>query len=51
VAENFLKTCLGGRAEPYGADLAGSTIEAPFGAAFTPGLEAALKQAGRPAGP
>ena len=42
VAENFLSRCLGGRAEPYGEELKASTMQAPHGAEFTPGLQAAL---------
>jgi dipeptidyl aminopeptidase/acylaminoacyl peptidase len=47
TAENFLKACLGGRAEPYGTAFEGSSITAPFGAQFTPGLAPALQAAGR----
>ena len=43
VTENFLATCLGGRAEPIGATVKSSSARVPVGAAFTPGLEAALK--------
>lgn len=43
VTENFLATCLGGRAEPIGATVKSSSAQVPVGAAFTPGLEAALK--------
>lgn len=43
VAEGFLAECLGGRAEPIGGDLAGSSISVPEGAAAIPGLPAALK--------
>jgi dipeptidyl aminopeptidase/acylaminoacyl peptidase len=43
VTENFLATCLGGRAEPIGATIKSSSAQVPVGAAFTPGLEAALK--------
>ncbi|MDP3748045.1 MAG: S9 family peptidase [Phenylobacterium sp.] len=43
VAEHFLERCLGGRAEPFGAALAKTSMTVPHGAAFAPGLEAALK--------
>jgi len=43
VTENFLATCLGGRAEPIGLTVKSSSAQVPVGAAFTPGLEAALK--------
>ncbi|MEO7564528.1 MAG: S9 family peptidase [Sphingomicrobium sp.] len=43
VAENFLATCLGGRAEPIGGDLKGSSIKVPDGASNVAGLSAALK--------
>jgi dipeptidyl aminopeptidase/acylaminoacyl peptidase len=43
VTENFLATCLGGRAEAIGATVKSSSAQVPVGAAFTPGLEAALK--------
>ena len=42
IAEHFLSKCLGGPAEPYGDDLAGSRVELKAGAQFIPGLEAAL---------
>ena len=42
VAENFLKPCLGGRAEAIGDATKGSSIKVPEGAANVPGLEAAL---------
>ncbi|WP_447761204.1 S9 family peptidase [Sphingopyxis panaciterrae] len=42
VAEHFLAQCLGGRAEPYGRDLANSGIEIRTGASLVPGLEQAL---------
>jgi dipeptidyl aminopeptidase/acylaminoacyl peptidase len=42
VAEHFLAACLGGRAEAYGAVLEGSSLTAPHGAEFAPGLAAAL---------
>jgi len=42
VAENFLQQCLGGRAEPIGGALGASSARVPHGAAFVPGLAAAL---------
>ncbi|MDZ5648282.1 S9 family peptidase [Nitrospirillum sp. BR 11828] len=42
AAEQFLGACLGGRAEPFGTALKGSSITVPDGAQFTPGLAAAL---------
>jgi dipeptidyl aminopeptidase/acylaminoacyl peptidase len=38
VAENFLATCLGGRAEPIGATLAASTAQIVTGAEYVKGL-------------
>ncbi len=43
VAEGFLAQCLGGRAQPIGDDLAGSSISVPEGAAGVPGLAEAMK--------
>jgi dipeptidyl aminopeptidase/acylaminoacyl peptidase len=43
IAEGFLSRCLGGRAQPIGDDLAGSSITVPEGADGVPGLAAALK--------
>ena len=43
VTENFLAGCLKGRAEPIGDTVQKSSAKVPAGAAFTPGLEAALK--------
>ena len=43
VAENFLASCLKGRAEPIGNALQGSTAQVKQGAQFVPGLEAAVK--------
>jgi dipeptidyl aminopeptidase/acylaminoacyl peptidase len=43
VAEGFLGQCLGGRAEPIGADFTGSSISVPTGAEGVPGLVEALK--------
>jgi len=42
VAEAFLARCLGGRVEPIGDDLAGSSLTAPVGAEIVPGLAEAL---------
>jgi dipeptidyl aminopeptidase/acylaminoacyl peptidase len=42
VTENFLATCLGGRAEPIGAVLESSTAEVRHGAAFASGLQQAI---------
>lgn len=44
VTEAFLAAHLGGRYEPLGADLAGSSLTAPVGAEYVPGLAAALAQ-------
>ena len=41
VAEAFLAPILGGRAEPFGNDLQGSTVEALAGAEFIPGFREA----------
>jgi dipeptidyl aminopeptidase/acylaminoacyl peptidase len=43
AAEEFLATCLGGRVEPVGDDLRGSTITVPTGGELLPGLRAALE--------
>jgi dienelactone hydrolase len=43
VTDNFLVTCLGGRAEQIGAIVKCSSAQVPVGAASTPGLEAALQ--------
>ena len=42
VAESFLADCLGGRVEPIGDDLEGSSITVPVGAADVAGLEELL---------
>ncbi len=42
VAEGFLSQCLGGRFEPTGADLDGSSLKVPVGATNVPGLAEAL---------
>jgi dipeptidyl aminopeptidase/acylaminoacyl peptidase len=43
VAEGFLGTCLGGRAEPIGNAFDGSSVQVPEGAAGVPGLAEALQ--------
>ncbi|WP_028918413.1 S9 family peptidase [Pseudoxanthomonas sp. J35] len=43
IAENFLARCLGGRAQPIGEDLAGSSATAPVGAEGVDGLAEALQ--------
>ncbi|WP_434416330.1 alpha/beta fold hydrolase [Nannocystis pusilla] len=43
AAEGFLGTCLGGRVEPIGKDLTGSSITVPVGADIVPGLPEALR--------
>jgi hypothetical protein len=40
VAENFLASCLKGRAEPIGNTLAGSTAQVREGASYVTGLAA-----------
>ena len=47
ASEQFLGKCLGGRAEPFGTALAGSSITVPYGAQFAPGLADALAGAGK----
>ena len=47
IEEAFLAGILGGRAEPFGKDLQGSTLTVPSGAERIPGLAEALKAAGR----
>lgn len=42
VAENFLKGCIGGRAEPIGDTVRASSARVPHGAQFAPGLSEAL---------
>jgi dipeptidyl aminopeptidase/acylaminoacyl peptidase len=42
AAEHFLAACLGGRAEPFGEALQGSSIQVPHGVHYAPGLAAAL---------
>ncbi|MBW2452940.1 MAG: S9 family peptidase [Deltaproteobacteria bacterium] len=43
VAELFLADCLGGKAQPLGDDLRGSSLQVPVGADEVSGLAAALK--------
>ena len=43
IAENFLTTCVGGRAEPIGDDAKGAALAVPDGAGNVPGLKDALK--------
>jgi dipeptidyl aminopeptidase/acylaminoacyl peptidase len=43
AAEEFLASCLGGRVEPVGDDLAGSSITVPAGGDLLPGLQSALE--------
>ncbi|MDH3418654.1 MAG: alpha/beta fold hydrolase, partial [Gammaproteobacteria bacterium] len=43
TAEAFLGSCLGGRVEPIGDDLRGSSITVPVGAELMPDLQAALE--------
>jgi dipeptidyl aminopeptidase/acylaminoacyl peptidase len=43
ATEEFLATCLGGRVEPVGDDLRGSSITVPTGAELLPGLQATLE--------
>jgi dipeptidyl aminopeptidase/acylaminoacyl peptidase len=45
AAEEFLASCLGGRVEPVGDDLAGSSITVPTGGELLPGLQTALSAA------
>ena len=42
VTDNFLQPCLGGRAEPIGDTIKGSTAKVPHGAEFAPGLPPAI---------
>lgn len=42
IADNFLSTCLGGRAEPIGDDAKGAALAVPDGAGNVPGLRDAL---------
>jgi dipeptidyl aminopeptidase/acylaminoacyl peptidase len=43
ITEGFLHTCLGGRFQPLGNALAGSSTQVPAGADIVPGLSAALE--------
>src|ERR1700753_3330321 len=43
IAEGFLAKCLGGRAQPIGEDLAGSSLKVVAGSEYVDGLPAALK--------
>ena len=43
ITENFLAKCLGGRAQPIGEDLAGSSTTVPTGAEGVAGLAEALQ--------
>jgi dipeptidyl aminopeptidase/acylaminoacyl peptidase len=43
ITENFLAKCLGGRAQPIGEDLDGSSVTVPTGADGVEGLSAALQ--------
>lgn len=43
IAEGFLAKCMGGRAEPIGNDLAGSSLKVDAGAEYIDGLPAVLK--------
>lgn len=45
VSEAFLAKCLGGRAEPFGDDLKGSTMEVIEGVEHVAGLEQAMRRA------
>jgi dipeptidyl aminopeptidase/acylaminoacyl peptidase len=45
IAETFLARCLGGRSEPIGDDLQGSSLTVPVGAQHIPGLAEALAAA------
>ncbi len=43
VVEAFLSQTLGGRAEPFGNDLKGSSLQVPVGSIWVPGLSEALE--------
>lgn len=47
ISEGFLGQCLGGRTEPFGDDLQGSSLQVLEGASYVPGLAAALPKAGQ----
>lgn len=51
VAEAFLSGCLGGRFEPIGNDLSGSSMQVVTGAEHVPGLAQALPAGSAPAAP
>jgi len=42
VTEGFLARCLGGRQEPFGSDLSGSSLKLLEGAEYVPGLKEAV---------
>ncbi len=42
IAENFVGDCLGGRVEPFGGDLEGSSMQVPSGAEYIDGLDAVM---------
>jgi protease II len=44
ITERFLSTCMGGPYEPMGNALKDSSMTAPYGARFIPGLEKALNR-------
>jgi hypothetical protein len=46
AADEFLGKCLGGRVEPVGDDLRGSSLRVLTGGELLPGLEAAVSAAG-----
>ncbi len=49
IADGFLERCLGGRAQPLGAErLRGSSLRVPEGAERIPGLAEALSTLGGP---
>jgi dipeptidyl aminopeptidase/acylaminoacyl peptidase len=45
TTEHFLERCLGGRSEPFGTALKGSSMQVVYGAEFSPGLKAAVDAA------
>jgi hypothetical protein len=46
VTEHFLSSCLDGRAQDYGDDFEGSSIEVVYGAEYVPGLVDELEENG-----
>ena len=44
ASEGFLSQCIGGRQQPVGEDLAGSSLKVPVGAERIPGLTEALRK-------